>query len=214
MIELIVKMIVCLVVAIILGFIFGWLLSQVRSKKKYLLEVKNLEKILFDRDISLKEAQGTYKDEQMNGKKMALKNTNVTTQLLEKSKELEEQSMVLKKIKKELEFQKNNLNKKVDTQENREGLAQKVLELESLLEQSNIESQGLENVLVRADSLIEEHNNTIKVLEKKLFSCQENENNQEEEFVITKDQFTQIESQLVEYQEEIKRLTELNKRVK
>jgi hypothetical protein len=205
-------MIACLVTAIILGFIFGWLLSKTTTKKRHLSEIKILNNSLSEGNFALEESQKAYQNEQLNIEKITIKNGELNVDLLEKSTLLEVKNRALWKVQKELNLTKSSLNESSDTKEHNQVLIEKIMSLEKLTEKKDKESRGLESVLLRADSIIEERNNTIKLLEEKLKVYKESRTmEEEEELLITKDQFTQIENQLLLYQQEIFELKEANK---
>jgi hypothetical protein len=205
-------MIACLVAAIILGFIFGWLLSKTTTKKRHLSEIKILNNSLLERNYALEESQKAYRNEQLNIEKITIKNGELNVDLLDKSTLLEAKNRALWKVQKELNLTKSSLNESSDTKEHNQVLIEKIMSLEKLTEKKDKESRGLESVLLRADSIIEERNKTIKLLEEDLKVHREGSSmEEEEELLISKDQFTQIENQLLRYQQEIFELKEANK---
>jgi len=112
----------------------------------------------------------------------------------------------VKKLK-EINFNKEE-NK--NTKEYNQSLLKKNIELERLLEQNKKEISAFEGILMKAEKIIEERNNKITLLENK----RNKENLKDvEELVITKDQFSYIEVQLSEYQKEIAKLKEINRKL-
>ncbi|SFV61311.1 hypothetical protein MNB_SV-14-279 [hydrothermal vent metagenome] len=112
----------------------------------------------------------------------------------------------VKKLK-EINFNKEE-NK--NTKEYNQSLLKKNIELERLLEQNKKEISAFEGILMKAEKIIEERNNKITLLENK----RKKENLKDvEELVITKDQFSYIEVQLSEYQKEIAKLKEINRKL-
>lgn len=215
MTELIIEMIVCLVAAIILGFIFGWLLSKTTTKKRHLSEVEILNNRLLERKRTLEESQKACRNEQLNIEKITIKNGELNVNLLDKSTLLEAKNRELWKVQKELNLTKSSLSKNSDTKEHNQVLIEQIMSVEKLAEKKEKESRGLERVLLRADVIIEERNKIIKLLEKELKVYKEGSavNEENEELLITKDQFTQIENQLLLYQKEIFKLKEENKKL-
>lgn len=213
MTELIIEMIACLVAAIILGFIFGWLLSKTTTKKRHLSEVEILNNRLLERNQTLEESQKAYRNEQLNVEKITIKNGELNVNLVDKSTLLEAKNRELWKVQKELNLTKSSLSENSDTKEHNQVLIEKIMSLEKLTEKKDKESRGLESVLLRADVIIEERNKTIKLLEEELKVHKEGSfiNEEDEELLITKDQFTHIENQLLLYQKEISELKEANK---
>ena len=212
MTELIIEMAVCLLTAILLGFIFGWLLSKTILKKKHSLEIDTLNSSSRELKIELEEYQKVQSITQLKMEKVTLRNEALATDLLDKSTLVEAKDRELWKIQKELNLTKNSLNDNFDTKEHNHALVKQIMILEALVEKKSKESRGLEMVLLRADKIIEERNETMKELEEKL-KIQERNNTEEkeEELLITKDQFIHIENQLLLYQKEIRELTKANK---
>ncbi|SFV58961.1 hypothetical protein MNB_SV-14-1602 [hydrothermal vent metagenome] len=112
----------------------------------------------------------------------------------------------VKKLK-EINF---NREENVNAKEYNKSLLQKNIELETLLKQNKKEINDLERVLIKAERVIEEKNNKIKFLENE----HKRENLEEvEKLVMTKDQFSYIEVQLLEYQKKIAKLEEINRKL-
>jgi len=95
---------------------------------------------------------------------------------------------------------------------NNKSLLQKNMELKILSKQNKEEIKGLETVLMKAEEMIVERNRKIIELEKDKIG--EPLDKGYEELLITKDQFSHIESQLILYQKEIAKLKEINKKLK
>ena len=187
-----IKMALCLLMALVLGFIIGGLLSKLSIKKKYEKELTQLRNNLLkseDAVEKLKEINLTQKEEIGKGK----------AQNIGFRRELEKKSQELWKTEKKLTLSKQSL-------------LQKNIKLERLLEQEEREIQGLEKVLIKADDVIDKQNKKITLLEKE--QAENSSDKEHEELLITKDQFSHIEVQLLEYQKEIRQLKELNKRLK
>ena len=212
MTELIIEMVTCLISAILLGFIFGWLLSKTVLKKKHLFEMNILNSAFKEAKLELEEYKKEHIYKQLKMEKVTLRNEELATKLLDKSTLLESKDRELLNIKKELKMTKNTLNDNSDTKEHNHVLVNQIMSLEALVKKKSKESRGLEMVLLRADQIIEERNETLKELEEKL-KKQENEEKGEkgEDLVISKDQFIQIENQLLLYQKEITKLKKANK---
>lgn len=214
MTELVVAMIACLITAIVLGIIIGWLLSKTILEKAHLKEITTLNSQLVEGTIALEEHQRSSKNEQRNIEKMILKNRDLTRTLQDKSTLLESRRRELFTLQKELNLSQNSLNKASDTKKHNHTLMKKIMSLETLLQRKGKEGRGLETVLLRADKIIEERNQVIKILKEKLNHYQEKtllDEEKEEELLISKDQFTHIENQLLVYQKEISKLEKTNK---
>jgi len=214
MTELIMAMIACLITAIILGFIIGWLFLKTILKKRHFTEVTALNTQLLEAKIELEEYQRSCKNEQKKIEKTILKNRELIAMLEDKSMLLDSKSQELFRVKKELDLSQSSLNKTSDTKKHNHTLVKRIMTLERSVDKKSKESRGLETVLLRADKIIEERNEIIKILEEKLKLYQEKtliDEEKEEELLISKDQFTHIENQLLVYQDEISKLKKKNK---
>jgi len=201
MTELIIKMALCLVVALILGFIFGWLLSKTFGEKRYKKEIEHLTDELFEKKDALAKKEKIH----LNAKEMA---ERVHVEKKDIQLELAKVNQLL--ILKERDFIKleQMMKKSINVEEYSSKLAQKDIFIKELQDETNNELQGFERVLLKAEKMIEERDSSILELKKKIDDL--NEDLKEEELLITKDQFIQIEGQLLEYQKEIKHLKEKN----
>ena len=214
MTELIVKMTFWLLLAIILGFIFGWILSRIRKNEKYEMEVDSLNSMLYERNESIDKLTHDY----------------------EKSTEmLSEKTNLLSEVEKSLEKSKNNQNSKQKHPDIKE-LIQEIELLKKIDEDRKLELDEFEKVVIKAEDTLEAHNDIVQKLENKIeLLVLENDEKmkaidlyketiidfenelklytagkEDPEFVISKDQFVQIEEQLLEYQKEIEALKKIN----
>jgi len=204
MLELMIKMSLWLVVALVLGFTIGWLLSKYLIEKKYIKRVDKLSSNLStseDAVKKLKEINLTREDEL---KSMMSKNKKNRS-------ELEIQRQNIWKMKKELTASEQSLKENLNAKEYNQSLLHKSIELERLLEQNEQEISGLEGVLIKAEMMLEESNKKIALLENK--HKKDNLKEEFEELVMTKDQFSYIEAQLSEYQKEISKLQDINRKL-
>jgi len=199
-----IKMSLWLVVALVLGFIIGWLLSKYLIEKKYLKRVNKLSNNLLTSEDAVKKLKEINLNREDNLKKMMSKNKK-------NESELEIKSQRIWKMQKELTASEESLKENLNAKEYNQALLQKSIELERLLEQNEQEISGLEGVLMKAEKIIEESNNKIAILENK--NKKENLEEEIEELVMTKDQFSYIEVQLLEYQKEISKLQEINRKL-
>ena len=184
-----IRMALCLVVTLVLGFMMGWIISKISTKKRYLKKFNEVEKKLLKSEDAIKKLKEIHLNQKEDIGKIKEDN------LMFKN-ELEKKSQELKKTEKKLSLSKQSL-------------LQKNIELEQHLEDNENEIKGLEKVLLKAERMIAEKDNRILLFEKEQ---EENKgDNDYEELLITKDQFSYIEAQLLEYQKKILQLKELNK---
>ena len=201
MLELMIKMALCLLGALVLGFIIGWLLSKYLTEKKYLKRVNKLSNNLSTSEDAVKKLKEINLNREDDLKIMMNKNEK-------NESELEIKAQSIRNIEKKLTASEKSLKENLNAKEYNQALIQKNIELEKLLEQNEKEIRGLEGVLMKAERMIEEKNSKITLLE----NGYKNESF-EEELVMTKDQFAYIEVQLLEYQKEISKLEEINRKL-
>ena len=185
-----------------------------RELKESLVEKSNN---LIDTEKKLKNAEKAlstnlnYKEE---NEKLLQQITQFKNEAESKTKELEELETVLIKAEKTIEDKSNLLSdsaKKLATFASGVvgGLAVSSDSVDEEKLKSKIEELTLTND--EKDSSIELYQNTILELENELKLYMTN--GEEDEFIISKDQFTHIEEQLTDYQKEIKALKEENSRL-
>jgi len=216
MIELIIKMVLCLLAALLLGFLIGWLLSKVIQSKRHFLTLDKLKSDLEDRNDEVLKLKSKYADKKSMLLKLTDENRELNAFLEDKSKLADERFLELTEVQ-------QSLNIAQTAKEHNQALVQQVNNLEKLYVKKNDEIQGLEEVLVKAENTIEELtlnneeiNNTILLYQQTISDLEEelkisSSSKEDDEFIISKDQFTHIENQLVEYQKEIDILKEENK---
>ena len=204
MLELMIKMALCLLGALVLGFIVGWLLSKYLTQKKYLKKVNKLSANLLTSEDAVKKLKEINLNREDDLKIMMSKNKK-------NESELEMRAQSIWKIQKKLTASEQSLKENLNAKEYNQSLLQKNIELERLLEQNEKEISGFEGVLMKAETMIEERNNKITLLENE--HKKENSGEAFEELVMTKDQFSYIEVQLSEYQKEIAQLQEINRKL-
>lgn len=216
MTTLIFKMVFCLVAALLLGLLIGWLLSKAIQSKRYLEEIDRLRTTIEDRNAFIIELEKKYDDEKL----MVL---DVKDQLLEKTDLVESQSTQLSETKQALTLAQSSVHENLDAKVHNHALIEQIHKLEKLLQRKEVELKEFERVLVKAEETIEEKENLFATInhqveelscsnealkrELKLYSV----DGAEDEFIISKDQFTHIENQLVAYQKEIDRLNRENR---
>jgi len=91
----------------------------------------------------------------------------------------------------------------------KQSLVHRNRELECYLREKDNEIKDLEQVLIKAEDVIADRSSRILLLEK-----EKDISNQDENILITKDQFSHIEAQLLVYQNEIIQLKKMNKNIK
>jgi len=202
MIDLIIKMALCLIIALVLGFFIGWMLSRTFLRKKYASKVDDLNNRLIEYHKEIEKQVDTQVSSDKELKKKGLENKSIKVDLEKKERLLDKKGEEIWKLKKELKLSEKSLKENVNAKEYNQSLIEQIIDLEGKEEKSQREIQGLENVLIKAETILEKKDNLIKELK---------EERETEELLITKDQFTQIEAQLIEYQREILLLKAMNK---
>ncbi len=232
MTELIMKMILCLVVALILGFIIGWLLTKISQSKRHLLEIDVLSSTLDDRNERIDTLEKQFTDKETTLLKFNHKNRELTELLEEKTTLLDKNSHSLSKLQQQLNIAENSVSENLGAEEDKQSLLEQINQLECEANDRVKEIQELETVVIKAENTIETLQNQIEELnllneekEKTMALFQEtigeleqelklySTHGGEDEFVISKDQFTHIEEQLVDYQKEITILKKENSRL-
>jgi len=210
MTELIAKMTFWLLAAIVLGFIFGWILSRIKKTEKYEIEIESLNGMLSERETKIKELTNDYE-----------KSTELLTQKMNLIESFEEEK---------------SLREEQDNCPENEQLIHEVQALRKVDQERKLELNEFEKVVLKAEQRLESHQSSVEKLEQKIELLKlendekiqaielyketivefENElklykaSKDDVEFVISKDQFLQIEEQLVEYQKEIELLKRKN----
>jgi len=206
MLELMIKMVLCLVLALILGFITGWLLSKLSLKKRHKLEMSNVKELLSSKSEELEREENGRKEKEKALNETILENGSIKTELDRKISLLENKNKELWKIQKELKLSEKSLKENLNAKEYNQALVKEVLSLERVIDQNHNELKELEKVLVKAEEVIKSREDMVSQLEKELKESYSSEDM--EELIITKDQLVHIETQLLEYQKEIKELKE------
>ena len=230
--ELMMKMAFWLLLATLLGFLIGWLYSKAKQKEKYVVEIDMLNSILQERNQMLEKLEKKFR----NQKKMISKLTSD----YEKSEEiLAEKTGELIQMKLNLDKVNSSVGNNKGLKEENLKLLDEIKSLKQKDEQRIRELNEFEKVLMKSEEKIEENNVQIGNLKDKIEELLlENEeqqktielyketiaefeeelklysaNRDEEEFIISKDQFTHIEEQLIEYQKEIESLKKMNEEI-
>ncbi len=227
--ELIIKMVFWLLAANILGFLIGWFYAKAKQREKYLVEIDALNSIVKERNEMLEKLEKKFR----NQKNMIDKLTSD----YEKSEEVvAEKTGLLTQMKLNLDKAKSHIHSSTALKEENLKLLNEIHSLKQKDQQRVKELAEFEKVLIKAEETIEENNVQIENLKEKIESLLlENEEQRrttelyretiadfekelklysadknESEFIISKDQFTHIEEQLVEYQKEIESLKKMN----
>jgi len=223
MTELIIKMVLCLLAALLLGFLIGWLLSKVIQAKRHLLTLDKLNSDLADKNDEVLNLKSKYADKKSMLLKLSDENRELNAFLEDKSKLVDERSLELTQVQQSLNIAENRVNENFSAKEHNQALVQQVNNLEKLYVKKNDEIQGLEEVLVKAENTIEaltlkneEISNAVLLYQQTISDLEEelkisSSSKEDDEFIISKDQFTHIEDQLVQYQKEIDILKEEKK---
>ena len=227
--ELIIKMVFWLLAANILGFLVGWFYSKAKQREKYLVEIDALNLIVQERNEMLEKLEKKFRNQKIMIDKL--------TSDYEKSEEVvAEKTGLLTQMKLNLDKANTSVHSSKALKEENLKLLNEIYSLKQKDQQRVKELAEFEKVLIKAEETIEENHTQIENLkdkietllldneeqqkttelyretiadfeeELKLYSA----NKDESEFVISKDQFTHIEEQLVEYQKEIESLKKMN----
>jgi len=227
--ELIMKMVFWLLAANILGFLIGWLYSKAKHRERYIIEIDSLNSIIKERNEMLEKLEKKFRNQKKMIDKLTLNYEKSEEVVAQKTAELTQMKLRLDKVNSSLgnskELKEENLKLLNDI-----GLLKQQ-------EQKRIkELSEFEKVLIKAEETIEEKRAQIENLKDKIDELMlENEeqqkitelyretiadfekelklytsNREDGEFIISKDQFTHIEEQLVEYQKEIESLKKMN----
>ena len=227
--ELIMKMAFWLLAANILGFFIGWLYSKVKQREKYVIEIDSLNSILKERNEMIEKLEKKFRNQKVMIDKLT---TNY-----EKSEEIVTEKIAqLTQMKLDFDKVNGSLGSTKELEEKNLKLLNQITLLKQQEQQRVKELAEFEKVLIKAEETIEEKSDRIESLRDKLdILSLENEeqqkttelyretiadfeeelklysaNKDESEFIISKDQFTYIEEQLVEYQKEIESLKKMN----
>jgi uncharacterized protein YneF (UPF0154 family) len=150
MYEIIGKIVFCLVLALLLGAIIGWLLSRALRAEEFIEESLEDEYIDSEAVIRMKQLEKLYENEKSLSTEYLKTNKDLKGQLMQKNTLLTNTSETLRR----LQTQKNSTNNNTLIKTLEEKLANKDKEL---LE--------FEQVLIKAEEMIELKENEIKKLE-------------------------------------------------
>jgi chromosome segregation ATPase len=236
MTELMIKMTFWLIAAMLLGFIVAWFLSRTIYKKRQSYIEDTFSAVILERNNMVEKLEKSFRNKRIMFKKLSEDLTKSEEALSDKTSLLttlqnrvdnssshENTSLVLK--------EKNNLLFK-QIQKLEQSDIKRVKELDDfgeivLLAEEKVEEteknykqivKKLDNDIERLTVENEKHENNMKAYQKTISNFEESlklyeANSSETEFIISKDQFVQIEEQLIIYQKEIKSLKYANKKL-
>ncbi len=218
MIELIKDMGFCMVPSLLVGGGIGWLILSMVKEKRGVMQIEVLEETLEARDHQFQILESNYMKQQQKINKLTDEGIVVRHQLLQKSN-------LLRKVSDELYKAQSRLEKL-------ENYDKELKNLKDIIAEKNQTIEELEEVLMKADNLIsKEEDRDIqienpllfeieklkKVIDQKDQQLKELEDKSrvrsEESFLITHDQFQEIEKRLIEYKEKIDILTKENEQL-
>ena len=227
--ELIIKMVFWLLASTLLGFFIGWFYSKAKQREKYIAEIDSLNSIIRERELLVEKLEKRLRNQKVM--------INKLTSNYERSEEvITEKIAQLNQMKIDFDNVNSNIGSTEELEKKNLKLLNRIESLEKQEQQRINELMEFEKVLIKAEETIEEKSDRIENLEDKIDSLLlENEEQQKttelyretiadfekelklyssdkdgDEFIITKDQFTHIEEQLVEYQKEIESLKKMN----
>ncbi len=227
--ELIMKMAFWLLLATLLGFLIGWFYLKAKHREKYVVEIDTLNSIVKERNQMLEKLEKKFRNQKKLINKLTLDYEKSEEVVAKKTGQLTQMKLNLDKVNSSVGSSKGlkeeNLKlfneikslKQKDEQRVRE-LAEfeKVLmKSEEKLEENSVQIETLKDKIEVLLLENEEQQKTIELYKETIAEFEEelklySANRDEQEFIISKDQFTHIEAQLVEYQKEIESLKKMN----
>ena len=149
MIEIMGKMALCLIIALLLGFLIGWLFAKALKSEEEYVELEVEEEDENELLARIRQLETLYENEKELSTEYENKNKELKGQLMKKVNLLNNTSDTLK----EVQTKKSNSDDK-----------QKVRELQALLDKKNAELMEFEEVLIKAETTIEEKDRYINQL--------------------------------------------------
>lgn len=227
--ELMMKMAFWLLAATLLGFLIGWLYSKAKQREKYVVEIDALDSIVQERNQMLEKLEKKFRNQKIMIDKLTSDYEKSEEVVAQKTGQLTQMKLNLDKINSNVDISKELKEENLKLLNDIKFLKQKdqqrvkeLVEFEKVLmkaeETIEVNTDKIENLQDKIDALLLENEEQQKITELyretisdfeeelKLYSA----NKDESEFVISKDQFTHIEEQLVEYQKEIESLKKMN----
>ena len=234
MTELMIKMTSWLVAAMALGFIVAWLLSRIIYKRKQGYEKDTFSAVILERNNMIEKLEKSFRNKRIMVEKLS-------EDLGKSEESLAEKTSLLTTLQNRLDNSSSNENSTLLLKEKNNLLFKKIQKLEQsdikrikeledfgeivLLAEEKVEEneKNYRQILKKLDNDIEyltiqneKHENNMKAYQKTIIELEESlklyeADSSEAEFIISKDQFVQIEEQLSIYQKEIKSLKYTNK---
>ncbi len=216
----------CMVPSLLVGGGVAWVLSKMVQERQRIMEIEVLRETLEVRDRQFKKLQERYQNQEIKLNKITDEGIVTRHQLLQKSNLLRKTSDRLYRLQSQLE----NLER---LEQEKSKLIEELTRLKTLLEEKNRTIKEFEAVLIKADNLLSkqhlnhpkssinlqkhqllefeieklkklvaERNRKILQYEKEIQALKEEQQN-DESFLISKDQFREIEKRLIEYKSRI-----------
>ena len=223
------KMAFWLLASILLGFLIGWLYSKAKQKEKYIVEIDALNSTIKERNQMLEKLEKKFRNQKVMIDKLTSNYEKSEEVVAQKTAQLTQMQLNLDKIN-------SSLGSSRGLKEENLKLLNEIKLLKERDKQRVKELAEFEKVLMKAEERVQEKSSQVENLKDKIeLLMLENEEQQraielyretisdfeeelklysaskeEQEFIISKDQFTHIEEQLVEYQKEIESLKKMN----
>ena len=214
MTELMMKMTFWLVAAMALGFFVAWLLSRTIHKRKEADSSKKFSALILEQKNSINKLEKNFHHNKVMLKKLS-------EELLESKKLLAEKTSLLTTLQNKLDNRSFDENNSLQAKEKAIILEKKIHALEKIDKRRKKELDDFGEIVLLAEEKIEEnekkHKNDIRAYLKNIAELKESLKlyeaySSEPEFIISRDQFVQIEKQLTNYQKEIESLKSINKK--
>jgi len=235
MLEFVQKLGFCVVPSLLVGGSIAWVLSKLHQEKQRVVEIDVLKESLATRDHQFKKLQERYQRQTLKLNKVTDEGIVTRHQLLQKSNLLRKNADQLHRLQSQLD----NLEQ---LEEEKSKLIEELTRLKTLLEEKNKTIKEFEAVLVKADhllahqkeqspslnqerdrllefeieklkKLVSERNQKILHYEKEIEHLKNEQKRPESSFLISHDQFKEIEKRLIEYKSRIEILEAENQQL-
>ena len=234
MTELMIKMTSWLVAAMALGFMVAWLLSRTIYKRKEDYEKDTFSAVILERNNMVEKLEKSFRNKRIMFEKLS-------EDLIKSEEALAEKTSLLTTLQNRLDRSSSNKSASLLLKEKNNLLFKQIQELEQSDQKRLKELEDFGDIVLLAEEKVEENEKSYRQIVKKLDNdiehlTIENEKHKddmkayrktiidfeeslklyesdssESEFIISKDQFVQIEEQLSIYQKEIQSLKFRNK---
>ncbi len=234
MVEMIGKMGFCMIPSLLIGSGVGWLISQMIQEKKTILELDILRETLKERDRQFKNLEENYSIQEVKLNKVTDEGIVTRHQLLQKSNLLRKTSdefhrnqSRLENLEK-LEEEKSKLIEELtrlkilleEKNKTIQGFEEVLIKADNIIANPNKKyapidpkkSNLLEFEIEKLKKVVQERNRKILYYEKEIEKLKEKNKKNEtaESFLISRDQFKEIEKRLIEFKDRIEILKEEN----